>query len=155
MLLSYSALTLFLNIQVSQHLKRIWTAAFRAMDDIKETVRNAGDSLCRAASSLTIRLCDVSLTPMLDASQTMDIVLPFLLGEGIMSKVANVQKASISLVMKLSKVGHLFALQIFWFSLGSTYLFPIKFLRIHCKEVRSELKGCWWRSRGECDILRI
>eukprot|EP00268_Persea_americana_P062214 TRINITY_DN795_c0_g1_i5.p1 TRINITY_DN795_c0_g1~~TRINITY_DN795_c0_g1_i5.p1 ORF type:complete len:1799 (+),score=364.65 TRINITY_DN795_c0_g1_i5:189-5585(+) len=89
--------------QVSTYLKRIWTAAFRAMDDIKETGRNAGESLCRAATSLTIRLCDVSLTPTIDASQTMDIVLPFLLGEGIMSKVANVQKASISLVMKLSK----------------------------------------------------
>ncbi|KAK9123336.1 hypothetical protein Sjap_012938 [Stephania japonica] len=41
--------------QVSKHLKGIWIAAFRAMDDIKETVRNAGDSLCRAVSSLTTR----------------------------------------------------------------------------------------------------
>ncbi|KAL5994756.1 hypothetical protein ACLOJK_024810 [Asimina triloba] len=90
--------------QVSEYLKRIWIAAFRAMDDIKETVRNAGDGLCRAVSSLTIRLCDVSLTPVSDASKTMDIVLPFLLSEGIVSKVATIQKASISIVMKLSKV---------------------------------------------------
>ncbi|XP_058078401.1 uncharacterized protein LOC131226734 [Magnolia sinica] len=89
--------------QVSKYLKQIWMAAFRAMDDIKETVRNSGDSLCRAVSSLTIRLCDVSLTPMSDASQTMDIVLPFLLVEGIVSKVVSIQKASISIVMKLSK----------------------------------------------------
>ncbi|ERM99116.1 proteasome-associated protein ECM29 homolog isoform X2 [Amborella trichopoda] len=89
--------------QVSKHLKRIWIAAFRAMDDIKETVRNAGDSLCRAVTSLTIRLCDVSLTAASDASQTLDIVLPFLLVEGIVSKVATVQKSSIQLVMKLSK----------------------------------------------------
>ncbi|KAG9454895.1 hypothetical protein H6P81_007799 [Aristolochia fimbriata] len=89
--------------QVSNHLRRIWIAAFRAMDDIKETVRNSGDSLCRAVSSLTIRLCDVSLTPISDARQTMDIVLPFLLAEGILSKVATIQKASIALVMKLSK----------------------------------------------------
>ncbi|XP_077218029.1 ARM repeat superfamily protein isoform X2 [Tasmannia lanceolata] len=89
--------------EVSKHLKRIWVAAFRAMDDIKETVRNSGDSLCRSMSSLTIRLCDVSLTAMSDASQTMDIVLPFLLVEGISSKVASIQKASIAMVMKLSK----------------------------------------------------
>ncbi|OVA18531.1 Proteasome stabiliser ECM29 [Macleaya cordata] len=89
--------------QVGKHLKRIWTAAFRAMDDIKETVRNSGDSLCRAVSSLTIRLCDVSLTPTSDAMQTMDIVLPFLLAEGIMNKVASIQKASVGIVMKLSK----------------------------------------------------
>ena len=74
------------------------------MDDIKETVRNAGDSLCRAVSSLTVRLCDVSLTTASDAKETMNIVLPFLLSEGILSKVASVQKASINLVMKLAKV---------------------------------------------------
>ncbi|GLU18915.1 hypothetical protein SLE2022_351910 [Rubroshorea leprosula] len=73
------------------------------MDDIKEIVRNAGDKLCRAITSLTIRLCDVSLTQALDANQTMDIVLPFLLVEGIMSKVDSIRKASIGIVMKLAK----------------------------------------------------
>ncbi|XP_044946462.1 proteasome adapter and scaffold protein ECM29 isoform X2 [Hordeum vulgare subsp. vulgare] len=89
--------------QVSKHLRKIWTTTFRAMDDIKETVRNAGDSLCRAVSSLTVRLCDVSLTTSSDAKETMNIVLPFLLSEGILSKVASVQKSSINLVMKLAK----------------------------------------------------
>ncbi|PAN41168.1 hypothetical protein PAHAL_8G022100 [Panicum hallii] len=89
--------------QVSKHLRKIWTTAFRAMDDIKETVRNAGDSLCRAVSSLTIRLCDVSLTSTSDANETMNIALPYLLSEGILSKVSSIQKASISLVMKLAK----------------------------------------------------
>ncbi|KAK3136068.1 hypothetical protein QOZ80_5BG0427580 [Eleusine coracana subsp. coracana] len=89
--------------QVSKHLRNVWTTTFRAMDDIKETVRNAGDSLCRAMSSLTIRLCDVSLTSASDANEAMNIVLPYLLSEGILSKVSSVQKASISLVMKLAK----------------------------------------------------
>ena len=90
--------------QVSKHLKTIWTVAFRAMDDIKETVRNSGDSLCRAVSSLTTRLCDISLSSASDASETMNIVLPFLLVEGIVSKVSSIQKASITMVMKLAKV---------------------------------------------------
>ncbi|WOK96791.1 hypothetical protein Cni_G05498 [Canna indica] len=89
--------------EVSKHLKSIWTAAFRAMDDIKETVRNAGDSLCRAVSSLTTRLCDISLSSASDASEAMGIVLPFLLVEGIVSKVSTIQKASIAMVMKLAK----------------------------------------------------
>lgn len=89
--------------QVSKYLRRIWTVTFRAMDDIKETVRKSGDSLCRSVSSLTIRLCDISLTPSSDASETMSIVLPFLLAEGIVSKVSSIQKASIDMVMKLSK----------------------------------------------------
>jgi proteasome component ECM29 len=90
--------------QVKEHLKKLWIAAFRAMDDIKETVRNAGDKLCRAVTSLTIRICDVTLTELADAKQAMDIVLPFLLSEGIMSKVNSVRKASIGVVMKLAKV---------------------------------------------------
>lgn len=94
-------------MQVSKYLRNIWTAAFRAMDDIKETVRNSGDSLCRAVSSLTIRLCDVSLSTVSEASETMNIVLPFLLSEGIASKVSSIQKASISIVMKLAKVRYL------------------------------------------------
>lgn len=85
-------------------MKKLWIAAFRAMDDIKETVRNAGDKLCRAVTSLTIRICDVTLTELADAKQAMDIVLPFLLSEGIMSKVNSVRKASIGVVMKLAKV---------------------------------------------------
>uniref|UniRef100_A0A1J3GWL5 Proteasome-associated protein ECM29-like protein n=1 Tax=Noccaea caerulescens TaxID=107243 RepID=A0A1J3GWL5_NOCCA len=89
--------------QVGGHLKRVWIAAFRAMDDIKETVRNAGDKLCRGVTSLTIRICDVTLTELSDARQAMDIVLPFLLSEGIMSKVSSVRKASIGVVMKLAK----------------------------------------------------
>ncbi|KAL6966670.1 hypothetical protein U1Q18_032456 [Sarracenia purpurea var. burkii] len=95
---------------VGKYLKRIWTAAFRAMDDIKETVRNSGDRLCSAVTSLTMRLCDVSLTDTLDAVRTMDIVLPFLLTEGIMSKVDNIRKASIAMVMKLAKVNIVFIL---------------------------------------------
>ncbi|WCJ20554.1 Proteasome adapter and scaffold protein ECM29 [Euphorbia peplus] len=89
--------------QVGKHLKKIWIAAFRAMDDIKETVRNAGDRLCRAASSLTIRLCDVSLSEISDATKTTEIVLPLLLAEGILSKVESIRKASIGVVMKLAK----------------------------------------------------
>lgn len=88
-------------------MKKIWTAAFRAMDDIKETVRNAGDRLCRAISSLTIRLCDISLTEVSDAREAMGIVLPLLLTDGILSKVDSIRKASIGVVMKLAKVGYI------------------------------------------------
>lgn len=90
--------------QVEKHLKRLWSGAFRAMDDIKETVRTSGEKLCRSVNTLTTRLCDVSLTDMSDARKAMDIVLPFLLAEGILSKVDNVRKASIGVVMKLTKV---------------------------------------------------
>lgn len=80
------------------------------MDDIKETVRNSGDKLCRALTSLTVRLSDVALTDVSDASQAMDLVLPLLLTEGILSKVDSIRKASIEVVMKLAKVSIIFLL---------------------------------------------
>ncbi|CAI0541306.1 unnamed protein product [Linum tenue] len=89
--------------QVGKHLKEIWTVAFRTMDDIKETVRNAGDKLCRVATTLTLRLCDISLTEISNASKAMETVLPLLLTEGMLSKVDSVRKASIGVVMKLAK----------------------------------------------------
>ncbi|XP_060216154.1 uncharacterized protein LOC132643671 isoform X1 [Lycium barbarum] len=89
--------------QVEKHLKRIWTTAFRAMDDIKESVRNSGDRLCRAITNLTLRLCDVSLTQVSEATKAMEIVLPLLLSDGIMSKVESIRKASIGVVTKLTK----------------------------------------------------
>jgi len=95
---------IFHHPQVGKHLKRLWSGAFRAMDDIKETVRISGEKLCRSVTSLTTRLCDISLTDMSDAHKAMDIVLPFLLAEGILSKVDSVRKASIGVVMKLTKV---------------------------------------------------
>lgn len=97
-------------------MNKIWTAAFRAMDDIKETVRNAGDRLCRGVTSLTGRLCDVSLTPVQEARQTMAIVLPLLLTDGIMSKVDSIRKVAIGMVTKLAKVR----------TKTKSYYFPVK-----------------------------
>ncbi|XLU64466.1 hypothetical protein S245_023675 [Arachis hypogaea] len=72
------------------------------MDDIKETVRISGERLCRAVATLTTRICDVSLTDISDAHKELNIVLPLLLTEGILSKVDSVWKASIGVVMKLT-----------------------------------------------------
>lgn len=36
----------------------VWTMAIRVIDDIKESVRQSGFSLCRTLRSLTLRLVD-------------------------------------------------------------------------------------------------
>lgn len=90
--------------QVGNYLERIWIMGFRAVDDIKETVRSAGDGLCRSVSSLTLRLCDISLTSEADAKATLAIVLPFLLSKGIMSTVNDVRHLSVHTIVKLVKV---------------------------------------------------
>ncbi|XP_024395125.1 LOW QUALITY PROTEIN: uncharacterized protein [Physcomitrium patens] len=89
--------------EVGKYLEKVWNVAFRAVDDIKETVRTSGDVLCRSVSSLSLRLSDNSLSPEKDARDTMAIVLPFLLTKGIMSTVSDVRRLSINTVMKLVK----------------------------------------------------
>ncbi|CAM6051034.1 unnamed protein product [Sphagnum compactum] len=89
--------------EVGKYLERLWIMAFRAIDDIKETVRLAGDSLSKSVSSVSLRLSDTTLTPEADARSTLAIVLPFLLTKGILSTVADVRHLSINTIMKLVK----------------------------------------------------
>lgn len=89
-------------------MKEVWIAAFESMGDINITVRNSGVKLYRAVTSLTKRLCDVNLTEASDSCQALDVVLPYLLKEGIESKDDTIRKASVDSVMKLTKVRHIF-----------------------------------------------
>ncbi|KAI5083342.1 hypothetical protein GOP47_0003085 [Adiantum capillus-veneris] len=89
--------------EVGKYLEQIWIVCFRAMDDVKETVRTSGVCLSRSISSLTIRLSDAQLTSESEARSTLNLVLPLLLSKGILSSIADVQKLSISTVMKVAK----------------------------------------------------
>lgn len=48
---------------VSATFEDIWVMALRAMDDIKESVRQAAAKLIRTLRGLTLRLCDPAHTP--------------------------------------------------------------------------------------------
>ncbi|GJP72793.1 hypothetical protein CLOP_g3551 [Closterium sp. NIES-67] len=89
--------------EVSKHLQQVWVVSFRACDDIKDSVRTAGEKLCRAATSLTVRLCDPTLTPRADARAACGIVLPVLLAQGMTSSVASVRHLALSTTAKLAK----------------------------------------------------
>lgn len=89
---------------MGKYLEQIWVVCFRAMDDVKETVRTAGAGLSRSISSLTLRLTDTQLTSESEARSTVITVLPVLLSKGILSNIAEVQRLSINTVMKLAKV---------------------------------------------------
>ncbi|CAI7781424.1 unnamed protein product [Closterium sp. NIES-53] len=89
--------------EVSGHLEQVWVVSFRACDDIKDSVRVAGEKLCRAATSLTVRLCDPTLTPRADAHAACSVVLPVLLAQGMTSSVGSVRHLALSTTAKLAK----------------------------------------------------
>eukprot|EP00850_Spirogloea_muscicola_P022547 SM000300S11722 [mRNA] locus=s300:8500:17154:- [translate_table: standard] len=90
--------------EVGKFLERLWLMAIRTMDDIKESVRLAGQRLATSVSSLSVRLCDPALTsPRADVDRAVAIVLPFLLSQGLGSAVADVQRLCLKAITKIVK----------------------------------------------------
>ncbi|KAK3264270.1 hypothetical protein CYMTET_26979, partial [Cymbomonas tetramitiformis] len=89
--------------EVGPHLQQIWEMTFRALDDIKESVRTAAGTLMRTIRGLTLRLCDVTQTAPSESTATVAVVLPMLLEKGIQSTVAEIRGLSVQLLMKIAK----------------------------------------------------
>jgi proteasome component ECM29 len=68
---------------LAPHLEQMFYMTFRVMDDIKETVRVAGLKCARSLATIAVRLCDVTYTPIEQATSAASIVLPFLLKKGV------------------------------------------------------------------------
>lgn len=64
---------------VSPHMALLWRMLWRAMDDVKETVRVAAGAYGRALAELSVRLCDVRLSSTSTAGAAVGVVLPALL----------------------------------------------------------------------------
>lgn len=83
----------------------IWTMAFRAMDDIKESVREAGTKLTRALSKILARTIDVSKGVKPEKSKrVLENILPFLLGiKGLNSDAEEVRNFALKTLIDLVK----------------------------------------------------
>lgn len=89
----------------SSKMLEMWTMGFRTMDDIKESVRDAGTKFTTFLSKLLIRSIKTSdgVSPE-KAKQTLDVVLPFLMGtKGINSDAEDVRKFSLNTLLDLVK----------------------------------------------------
>ncbi|OBZ85602.1 Proteasome-associated protein ECM29 [Choanephora cucurbitarum] len=91
--------------QIEPYLERLWQMCFRALDDIKDSVRQAATQTCRSLTKLTVHYCDPTMVAMADGYKVMDIVMPFLLQKGIVSDAEDVQKFSLDAVLKVCKTG--------------------------------------------------
>ncbi|KAI8875721.1 ARM repeat-containing protein, partial [Backusella circina FSU 941] len=91
--------------QIEPYLERLWQMCFRALDDIKDSVRQAATATCRSLTKLTVHYCDPTTVAMADGLKVMDIVMPFLLQKGVVSDAEDVQKFSLDAVLKVCKTG--------------------------------------------------
>lgn len=91
--------------QIEPYLERLWQMCFRALDDIKDSVRQAATQTCRSLTKLTVHYCDPTMVAVADGKKVMDIVMPFLLQKGIVSDAEDVRKFSLDAVLRVCKTG--------------------------------------------------
>ncbi|KAJ3082397.1 hypothetical protein HK102_001737 [Quaeritorhiza haematococci] len=91
--------------QIEPYLQELWTMCFRALDDIKESVRTAALTTCKTLTNLTVRYCDPHAVSVTEGQKIMDIVMPFFLTKGLGSMAEDVRKFSLSTILKITKKG--------------------------------------------------
>eukprot|EP01113_Clastostelium_recurvatum_P027951 TRINITY_DN3387_c0_g1_i2.p1 TRINITY_DN3387_c0_g1~~TRINITY_DN3387_c0_g1_i2.p1 ORF type:complete len:1971 (+),score=451.33 TRINITY_DN3387_c0_g1_i2:78-5990(+) len=90
--------------QIGDELPEMYQMAFRALDDIKETVRKAAQGTLRTLGGLTIRMCDPSYSNNRDAKRALDSALPLLLHKGLVHEAAEVRTFAMGQISKVAKV---------------------------------------------------
>ena len=91
---------------VAPHLNSMWTMALRALDDIKDSVRQSATSLARALASLSVRLCTATGDESSEArAAAMAATVPVLLSAGVPSPAAEVRGLAVRTLCQLAEKG--------------------------------------------------
>ncbi|KAJ2628784.1 proteasome component M29 [Coemansia sp. RSA 1290] len=92
---------------VVPYLDRIWQMSFRALDDIKSSVREAGLNMCQSMANATVTWCTPSSAESKSHDQQaqaiMASVVPFLVDKGVGSDAEDVRTFSMGLLLKLCR----------------------------------------------------
>ncbi|KAH7062064.1 proteasome stabiliser-domain-containing protein [Macrophomina phaseolina] len=87
-----------------QYLGRIWTACFKVLDDIKESVRAAAGDLARVLTAILTRSLEAGDTSAKNADTMLKNVLPFLLStSGLESGAREVQFFALETLLEIIK----------------------------------------------------
>ncbi|GME52075.1 Armadillo-like helical [Neofusicoccum parvum] len=87
-----------------QYLGQIWTACFKVLDDIKESVRVAAAGLARVLTAILTRSLEAGDTSVKNADTMLKNVLPFLLStSGLESSAKEVQGFALHTLLEIIK----------------------------------------------------
>ncbi len=86
-----------------RYLNDIWSVAFKALDDIKETVRVAAMTLCRTLTNLLIRNLEVGEGTTKRAKKLLEHAMPFLLSQLESGAAKEVQEYAIVTLLQVVK----------------------------------------------------
>jgi proteasome component ECM29 len=91
--------------QIQAYMTQLWTMCFRALDDIKESVRKAAFLTCKTLTNLTTRYANPTYFAPSKSQKIMDDMIPFLLEKGLGNMAKEVQQFSLATILKLCKTG--------------------------------------------------
>lgn len=86
-----------------RRLESVWVTAFRAVDDLKESVQLAGIDLAKSLTQLTGRLSNREEAPGEEVKEVVGVVLPLLLTQGLVSKAKEVQAVAVMMLVRMVK----------------------------------------------------
>ncbi|CAG8756287.1 7726_t:CDS:2, partial [Acaulospora morrowiae] len=89
--------------ELEPFLQDLWNMCFRALDDIKESVRIAAFKTCRTLTKVTVKYCNPENVSVADGQKFMKVVLPFLLTKGLFSDAEDVRKFSLRTILEICK----------------------------------------------------
>ena len=83
---------------VTTRLESLWRATLRSIDDIKESVKEAGVACLKVLGRLTVRLCDPAASGDGGGAPAVSVVLPFLLHDGLTNPLPAAQSACLAVL---------------------------------------------------------
>ena len=86
---------------VEPFLSELWNLCFRALDDIKESVRVAGLNACKTLTHFTLKYVDIENTNLKEGRQVLEIVIPFFLTKGLGSVSDDVKLFSLKTILQI------------------------------------------------------
>jgi len=89
--------------EVYPYLPELWDRTFRVCDDSKDTVRAAAFGCLKTVGNVSTRLCDPTKTTAENGKKAIEIILPYLCKQGLMSQVEEISGFSVTCLLKILK----------------------------------------------------
>jgi len=79
----------------------LWKRCFRALDDVKESVRTAAQVACKRLGKLSVSLC--SRDRGSQGAEAVEAILPCLIHDGLLTGVDDIRMFSLTILIDLAK----------------------------------------------------
>jgi proteasome component ECM29 len=86
--------------ELEPYRQELWSLCFRALDDIKESVRVAAFGTCKGLTNFTLKYSDADNASFKDSAKVLNVVVPFLLTMGVGSMSEDVRNFSLKTLLK-------------------------------------------------------